>query len=86
MLAPTPKRTKLDVTLQVEQVVRGEFLDHTLQLHWLRSPTEEQSKMLGIPHGGGYDFGFTNGMPLRIGFDYHSGQSFDRLKILIRHD
>src|SRR4051794_1855345 len=35
MLAPTPKRTKLDVTLHVEQVVRGEFVDQTLQLHWL---------------------------------------------------
>ena len=86
MLAPTPKRTKLDVTLQVERVVKGEFVDQTLQLHWLRGPTQEQSETLGIPHRGGFDFVFTNGMPLRIGFDAHSGRNFDHLKILIRPD
>jgi hypothetical protein len=86
MLAPIPKRMKLDVTLQVERVVKGEFVAPTLQFHWLRSPTEEQSKTLGIPYRGGFDLGFTNGMQLRIGFDAHSGQSFDHLKILIRHD
>jgi hypothetical protein len=86
MLAPTPKRTKLDATLQVNRVVKGEFAGQLLQLHWLRSPTREQSNTLGIPHGGGYDFGFTNGMQLRLGFDAQSSQGFDRLKILIRHD
>jgi hypothetical protein len=86
MLAPIPKRTKLDVTLQVERVVEGEFSDQTLQLHWLRNPTHEQSEMLGIPYRGGFYFGFTNGMPLRIGFDARSDQHFRHLKILIRHN
>src|SRR5262249_40406998 len=40
MLAPVPKRTKLDITFQVEQVLKGVFVDQTLECHWLRSPTE----------------------------------------------
>ncbi|MDB6032622.1 MAG: hypothetical protein JWM16_2960 [Verrucomicrobiales bacterium] len=86
MLAPIPKRTKLDVTLQVQQVLKGEFVGERLQLHWLRSPSKQQSGTLRIPYRGGFDFGFTNGMQLRIGFGSHSGQSFEDLKIIIRHD
>jgi len=82
MLAPTPKRWKLEMTLQVERVVAGDFGGQTLHLHWLRHPTQEQSETLGIPHRGG----FTNGMPLRIGFDDHSDKHFQHLNLMVRHD
>ena len=72
MLAPRPKRWKIDLTLQVERVVRGEFSEQSIQVHWLRDPTPEQSDVLGIAHRGG--FSFTNGMPLRVGFDSYSGE------------
>ena len=82
MLAPMPKRWKLDMKLEVEHVVEGEFSDPALQLHWLRDPTPEQSETLGISYRG--SSAFTNGMPLRIGFDGRSRQRFRHLKILIR--
>jgi hypothetical protein len=84
MLAPMPKRWKFDMTLSVDSVVKGEFGEQTLQLHWLRNPTQTQSKTLGIPY---IPFEpFTNGMALRIGFSAHSDQHFRDLKILIRQD
>src|ERR1017187_5766781 len=72
MLAPRPKRWKFDMTLSVDRVVKGEFSEQTIQVHWLRNPTQTQSKTLGIPY---IPFEpFTNGMPLRIGFTARSGQ------------
>ena len=88
MLAPMPKRFKLDVTFQVERVVKGEFSEQTLKLHWLRDPTKRQYETLGILRRDGFAAGFvfTNGMPLRIGFDARTDQHFRELKLLIRHD
>jgi hypothetical protein len=82
MLAPQPKQWKYDLTLQVERVVKGEFDDTTLQLHWLREPTKEQSDLLGIQKGSFIDF--TNRTPLRIGFDGISGEQLKNLKIMVR--
>jgi len=82
MLAPPPKRWKYDMTLQVERVVKGEFDDKTLELHWLREPTKEQYESLGISPS--VFFSFTNGMPLRIGFDGRSGEQLKNLKITVR--
>jgi hypothetical protein len=82
MLAPKPKRWKLDLTLQVERVVKGEFDDKTLQLHWLREPTKEQYDSLGISPSA--IFSFTNGTPLQIGFDGRSGEQLKNLKIIVR--
>ncbi len=82
MLAPTPKHWKYDMTLQVERVVKGEFDDKTLELHWLREPTKEQYKSLGISPS--VFFSFTNGTPLRIGFDGRSGEQLTNLKIMVR--
>ena len=82
MLAPIPKRTKLDITFQVRRVVKGRFDDHNFQVHWLRSPTKEQSELLGLPYHGGIDHGFTNGMPLRIGFDQRAGDQLSNIRIV----
>ena len=82
MLAPMPKHWKYDMTLQVERVVKGEFDDKTLELHWLREPTKEQYESLGISPSA--FFSFTNGTPLRIGFDGRSGEQLRNLKILVR--
>jgi hypothetical protein len=82
MLAPIPKHWKYDMTLQVERVVKGEFDDKTLELHWLREPTKEQYESLGISPSA--MFSFTNGTPLRIGFDGRSGEQLRNLKIMIR--
>jgi len=82
MLAPIPKRTKLDITFKVERVVKGSFEDQTLRVHWLRSPSKEQSETLGLPYYGGFDHGFTNGMPLRIGFDQHAGEQLRNARIV----
>jgi hypothetical protein len=81
MLAPKPDRWKLDLTLQVERVVKGEFDGQTIQLHWLREPTKEQCELLGISPSA--PFSFTNGTPLRIGFDGSSGEQLRNLKIII---
>jgi len=82
MLAPMPKHWKYDITLQVERVVKGEFDDKTLQLHWLREPTKEQYDSLGISPSA--IFSFTNRTPLRIGFDGRSGDQLKNLKIRVR--
>ena len=82
MLAPRPRYWKYDITLQVDRVVKGEFGDKTLQLHWLREPTKEQSDTLGIAPAA--MVGFTNGTPLRIGFDGRSGKKLRNLKIMLR--
>ena len=82
MLAPQPKHWKYDTTLQVERVVKGEFADKTLELHWLREPTKEQYDSLGISPSA--MFSFTNGTPLRIGFDDRSGEQLKNLKIMVR--
>jgi hypothetical protein len=82
MLAPQPKQWKYDMTLQVERVVKGEFDDTTLQLHWLREPTKEQYESLGISSS--VFLSFTNGTPLRIGFDARSGDQLKNLKIMVR--
>lgn len=94
MLAPVPKRWKYDTTLQVERVVKGDFAEKTVQLHWLREPTSQQFNSLGVsPNAGippdswsvllGSEL-FTNGTPLRIGFDGHYGKQFRNLKIMVR--
>jgi|GEM_PF-2379993 len=82
MLAPQPKHWKYDMTLQVEGVVKGEFDDKTLQLHWLREPTKEQYESLSISPAA--FLSFTNGTPLRIGFDGRSGEQLKNLKIMVR--
>jgi len=82
MLAPMPKHWKYEMTLQVERVVKGEFDDKTLQLHWLREPTQEQYESLGISPSA--FFSFTNATPLRIGFDGRSGEQLKNLKIMVR--
>ena len=82
MLSPKPKHWKYDMILQVERVVKGEFDDKTLQLHWLREPTKEQYESLGISPA--TMFSFTNGTPLEIGFDGRSGEQLRNLKIMVR--
>jgi hypothetical protein len=82
MLAPMPKRWKYDMTLQVERVVKGEFDEKTLQLHWLREPTSEQRSLLGFSSS--WPFGITNGTLLRISFDGRSGKQLKNLKITVR--
>jgi hypothetical protein len=82
MLAPKPKHWKYDMTLQVERVVKGEFDDKTLELHWLREPTQKQYESLGISPS--VFFSFTNGTSLRIGFDGRSGEQLKNLKIMVR--
>ena len=82
MLAPMPKHWKYYMSLQVERVVKGEFDGKTLELHWLREPTKEQYESLGISRSA--FFSFTNGMPLRIGFDGRSGDQLKNLKIIVR--
>src|SRR5213080_2249950 len=47
MLAPMPNRTKFDVNLEVERVVKGEARN-PIYVHWLRSPTESQCRTLRI--------------------------------------
>ena len=84
MLAPMPKRWKFDMTLSVERVVKGEFGEQTLQIHWLRNPTQTQSKTLGIPYIPHEPL--TNGTPLRVGFSARSGQRLRDLKVLIRQN
>ena len=79
MLALRPKRRKYDMTLQVERVVKGEFAERTLQLHWLREPTSEQLSLLGVSSG--WPFNIINGMPLRISFDSRSSRRLNHLKI-----
>jgi hypothetical protein len=80
--APMPKHWKYDMTLQVERVVKGEFHEKTLELHWLREPTKEQYESLGISPSA--MFNFTNGIPLQIGFDGRSGDQLKNLKIMVR--
>ena len=82
MLAPKPKHWKYDMTLQVECVVKGKFDGKTLQLRWLHEPTKEECALLGITPSA--MFSFTNGTPLRIGFDGRSGKRFENLKIMVR--
>lgn len=86
MLAPMPQRMKLDAIFHVERVLKGACPDPSLPVHWLRSPTAEQSATLGLPYRGGHYVSFTNGMLLRIGFDKHSGAQFRNLKILVPQD
>ena len=81
MLAPMPKRWKIDMMLQVERVVQGEFTEHSLRIHWLREPTEEQNKVVGM--AGRHDF--TNGLPMRVGFDSRSDEHLRNLKLMIRN-
>jgi hypothetical protein len=82
MLAPMPKRWKYDMTLQVECVVKGEFDEKKLQLHWLREPTSEQRGLLGVSPS--WPFGITKGTLLRISFDGRSGKQLKNLKITVR--
>ncbi len=92
--APIPKRWKYDMTLQVERVVKGDFDEKTVQLYSLREPTGQQLDSLGIPPNAGIPpdswsvlLGpelFTNGTPLRIGFDGRHGKQFSNLKIMVR--
>lgn len=82
MLAPEPKRWKYDMTLQVERVVKGEFKEKTLKIHWLREPTKEQCESLGGSPAA--LFSFTNGTSLRIGFDGRSGEHLENLTIMVR--
>jgi hypothetical protein len=89
-----PKYWKYDATLQVERVVKGNFDEKTVQLHSLREPTGQQLDSLGIPPNAGIPpdswsglLGpqlFTNGTPLRIGFDGRHGKQFSNLKIMVR--
>ncbi len=84
MLAPMPKRWKVDMTLQVERVPEGEFNGPSIQVHRLRDPTREQSARLGISYRGG--LAFTNGMPLRVGFDFSSDSHSRNLRLMVQHD
>ncbi|EEF63221.1 hypothetical protein [Pedosphaera parvula] len=102
MLGPLAKRWKFDLTANVERVVQGEFPARTLQIHWLRSPTQEQSEILGVPYSSGEEISdnprssegkvattsipFTDGMALRLGFDSYSDRRFKHLKILVIRD
>ena len=82
MLAPTPKRWKYDMTLQVERVVKGEFNEKTIQLHCLREPTTEQRSLLGVSSD--WPFDIAKGKKLRISFDGRSGKQLKHLKITLR--
>ena len=82
--APVPKRVKLDVNFEIEGVVKGEAR-RLISVHWLRSPTPEQGRVLGVPPTSGWATGFTNGMPLRIGFSRQTDNGLDDLRILVRH-
>ena len=81
MLAPVPKHWKYDMTLRVERVVKGDFDEKTIQLHWLSEPTREQRSLLGVSPAWPFD---TNGTPLQIGFDGRSGKRLKNLKIMVR--
>lgn len=80
--APIPKHWKADVTLTVEHVVKGDFLEKTIELHDLREPTKEQSDLLGIQAQSFFDS--TNRTSLRIGFDNYSDGHFKNLKIMVQ--
>ena len=84
ILAPTPKRWKIDMTLQVERVIQGKFTKPSIEVHWLRYPTEQQCESLGIAYRGVW--AFTNGMPLRIGFDSSSYRHLQNLKFIVRRE
>src|SRR5689334_1657436 len=47
LLARMPKRTKFDIDLEVERVVKGE-VHEPIYVHWLQSPTRTQCRVLGI--------------------------------------
>ena len=84
MIAPYPKRWKMNATLHVERVVKGKFDEKMLQLHWLRDPTLDQCEVLGIPKTSFPPCGFTNGMHLRIGFNGQSGERLKNLKMMLQ--
>ena len=84
MLAPMPKRRKIDMSLQVERVVQGEFTEPSMHVHWLREPTQEQSEILGVARRGGS--AFMNGIRLRVGFDSYSDRHLRNLKLMVRYD
>ena|ERR1700677_1317334 len=99
MLAPRPKRYKLDITFQVERVIKGAFTEKALRIHWLRDPDKQQCEALGIYKSPTFvpftnemplrifaPFGFTNGMPLRLGFDGKRGEKVRHLKILVPNE
>jgi hypothetical protein len=64
----------------IEMVAVGNFKEKTIELQNLRSPTKEQADLLGISPAA--MFSFTNGTPLRIGFDNYSDGHFKNLKIM----
>jgi len=82
MLAPMPKYWEYDMTLQVERVVKGDFDEKTIELHWLREPTRAQRNVLRVSET--WPFGITNGTRLRISFEGRSGSYLKNLKIMIR--
>jgi hypothetical protein len=84
MLAPMPNRTKFDVNFEIERVVKGDAA-RPIYVHWLRNPTPAQCRVLGIPPTSSWGTGFTNGMPLRIGFSRQTDKGLEALRILIRH-
>ena len=86
MLAPVPKGYKIDITFHVERVIKGQFAEQFTRVRWLRYPTEEQLKVLGIPYRGPMAYKFTNGMPLRVGFDACSGQRLRNLRLTVRRE
>ena len=66
LLAPMPQAYKSDAVLKVQQVVKGDFTDKEVLVHYLHEPTLEQARVLGINH---QVLSFTNDMRFRIGFD-----------------
>ena len=66
MLAPRAKIYKSDAAFVVQRVVKGEFAEKEIVVHYLREPTPEQCNVLGIVH---QPLSFTNDMRFRIGFD-----------------
>ena len=80
MLAPKAKYWKLNMTLEVNRVVKGNFDKDMLQIHWLRQPTPEQCAALGTSH----QPPLGDVKHLRIGFDDYSNGHFKNLKIMTR--
>ncbi|MEI9865430.1 MAG: hypothetical protein WDN00_12925 [Limisphaerales bacterium] len=84
MLAPKPKRYKFEMTVQVERVVQGEFDAQSICIRWLHTPTQQQRETLGIANL--VRFPFTNGMPLRVGFDSCTDQHLQNFKLMVLHE
>jgi hypothetical protein len=76
MLAPIRKAWRYDMTLQVENVVKGRVESDELNVRGLRELTKTEKATMHLPDG------FTNGTRMRIAFDNGSNGEYRRLRVL----